>query len=191
MIRLHLVLLLIVMLFNLNLNAQISGPENFDYPHEAIENQIQGRVYVTFTALPTGEILDSTIQIAKGLGYGLDEIAVEAVKNAPPLGRNSITKLKIDEPTKYALPIVFTIEPQHWANYYYQKASMEQKSGNHNRAIILYSDAIPYLNGEPKYYYGLYISHIELGNMKKACKYLKKAKKLDRSYKSEWVEKCK
>jgi protein TonB len=48
------------------------------YPAEALRNNVQGRVYVSFRVAPTGEVAD--MKIVKGLGNGLDEATIEAVK---------------------------------------------------------------------------------------------------------------
>ncbi len=51
---------------------------NFDYPTIARENGISGRVIVNFVVEKDGSI--SNVKVTRGLGYGLDEAAVNAVK---------------------------------------------------------------------------------------------------------------
>lgn len=61
-------------------SMQIDLNNNFwAYPEAAIKNNIQGNVYFTLT-LGTRCTIDSVL-IDKGLGYGLDEIAVSILKN--------------------------------------------------------------------------------------------------------------
>lgn len=172
------------------LNAQTSS-EDFEYPDEAIENRIQGKVYVQFSVQPTGEIIDESVQIAKGLGYGLDEIAIETVKNAPPMARNDITKLKKSEPTQFILPILFSIEAKHWASYHFRKGQERYMAGQLEQAIERYSLALGFIEDEPKFHYALYAAYMEMDDTARACKNLKKAKKMDKAYTLEWKEVCK
>ncbi len=51
---------------------------NLKYPREAIENKIQGKVYVSYEVSDNGEVLSA--QVTKGLGYGCDEEAIRLVK---------------------------------------------------------------------------------------------------------------
>jgi len=51
------------------------------YPSKALQNQIEGRIYVSFTVDPTGEVTD--VKIVKGLGYGLDEETMRAINTLP------------------------------------------------------------------------------------------------------------
>ncbi|MDX5321665.1 MAG: TonB family protein [Bacteroidota bacterium] len=52
-----------------------------EYPPLARENNIQGRVVVSFTVDEKGEMVD--VKIDKGIGWGCDEAALKAVKNLP------------------------------------------------------------------------------------------------------------
>jgi TonB family protein len=51
---------------------------DFVYPAEAAEKHIEGRVYLTFELSANCDVTD--IKILRGLGYGLDEIAINIVK---------------------------------------------------------------------------------------------------------------
>jgi TonB family protein len=171
--------------------AQIKRHKEFFYPEDAIKNRIQGRVYVGFTALPTGEIVDSTIHVVKGLGYGLDEMAVKAVQDAPPLGRNEVTQLKRNEPTNYTLPILFTIHPEDWANYYYKCGLREYQAGDFLKAIGFYEQSIAIISNNALYHYELYNVFKKIEQIENACSSLKREKRLDRQYLEEWVKVCK
>ncbi len=174
-----------------NSYAQTKGAEELFYPKEAIENRIQGKILLRFMALPSGEIVDSTVQVIQGLGYGLDKIAIETIRKAPPLSRNYVTRLRKDTLSEYILPIIFSITPKDWGNYYYLKGQEEQVADNHTQAIRYFLLAIDFMEKKAPYYFSLYQSYIELRSKEDACKYLKKAKKLNDIYKKEWVDQCK
>ena len=53
----------------------------FDYPRQARELRIEGKVFVQFVIEKDGSI--SNTVVAKGIGAGCDEEAVRVVKNAP------------------------------------------------------------------------------------------------------------
>lgn len=48
------------------------------YPQIALENGIEGKVYVSFVITETGEIKD--FKVLRGIGYGCDEEAVRLLK---------------------------------------------------------------------------------------------------------------
>jgi TonB family protein len=51
--------------------------ENLKYPEEAIEKQIEGTVYVSFTVSNEGNVED--IRATKGIGFGCDEEAIRVI----------------------------------------------------------------------------------------------------------------
>ena len=54
---------------------------NVDYPKEAIEKGIEGRVFVKFIVEPDGSI--SNASIVRGIGYGCDEEAIRVIESMP------------------------------------------------------------------------------------------------------------
>ncbi|MNE52518.1 Gram-negative bacterial tonB protein [compost metagenome] len=54
---------------------------NMKYPKEALKNNIQGRVAVTFYVDTLGKVKD--VRLLKGIGYGCDEEAIRIVKSMP------------------------------------------------------------------------------------------------------------
>ena len=52
-----------------------------NYPSEALDRNVSGKVYITFTVDPEGRLHDP--QILKGLGSGLDEEALRLVRLMP------------------------------------------------------------------------------------------------------------
>ena len=51
------------------------------YPSLALRNGVEGKVFVSFTVNPKGEVTD--VKIVKGLGSGLDEETMRAIKTLP------------------------------------------------------------------------------------------------------------
>ncbi len=51
------------------------------YPSQALRNGVEGRVFVSFTVNQLGDVTD--LKIVKGLGYGLDEETMRAIKTLP------------------------------------------------------------------------------------------------------------
>ena len=51
------------------------------YPSQALRNSVEGRVFVSFTVDQKGDVTD--VKIVKGLGYGLDEETMRAIKTLP------------------------------------------------------------------------------------------------------------
>ncbi len=80
--------------------------KNFVYPQLAIENGIEGTVIVRFVVEKNGSV--SNVQLVRGLGYGIDEAAIKAVK-----------KLKKFSPAKqngqavryyYSIPVICQLQ---------------------------------------------------------------------------------
>ena len=75
-----------------------------EYPPEAQKNRIQGRVIVSFVVNKKGKAQD--LQVDKGLGYGCDRAAIEAVQKA---SFEPATKNGKPVNFKFALPITFSL----------------------------------------------------------------------------------
>ena len=45
------------------------------------ENKVQGKVYLSFIVSKSGKL--DNIEIARGIGYGADEAAIQLLKNSP------------------------------------------------------------------------------------------------------------
>lgn len=75
-----------------------------DYPPEARKNKIQGRVVVSFVVNKQGKA--QGLQVDKGLGYGCDRAAIEAVQKA---SFEPATKNGKPVNFKFALPITFRL----------------------------------------------------------------------------------
>lgn len=77
------------------------------YPVEAEENNIQGRVIVTFIVERDGTINDVTV--AKSVDPSLDREAVRVVKNMPNWipGKQNGETIRV----KYTVPVTFRLQP--------------------------------------------------------------------------------
>lgn len=79
--------------------------ENMEYPVKARKKGIEGRVFVQFVVNELGEITD--VKSVKGIGYGCDEAALQAVKAAGPFipGYQRGKPVKV----KMVVPIIFSL----------------------------------------------------------------------------------
>lgn len=68
--------------------------DKLQYPQQALENKIEGKVTIQFTVETTGQLTD--FKVIKGIGYGCDEEVIRLIKTGPkwsPVKRD-------DEPVK-------------------------------------------------------------------------------------------
>lgn len=78
---------------------------NVKYPEEAIKNNVQGKVFLSFIVERTGELSD--IQVVRKLGSGTDEEAVRLLSGSPKWtpGISNGKAVRV----KYNIPISFTL----------------------------------------------------------------------------------
>ena len=76
------------------------------YPASALGNQIEGKIYISFVVNSVGDISD--VKVVKGLGYGLDEETMRAVKTLPRFipGKQNGRAVNV----AYTVPISFKIQ---------------------------------------------------------------------------------
>ncbi len=77
------------------------------YPREAIENKIEGKVYILAIVDTTGTLLCA--KVIKGLGYGCDEEALRLVKTSgflPALIRGKRVTIP------FSIPVVFSLHDE-------------------------------------------------------------------------------
>ena len=79
---------------------------NLNYPEDAIEAGIEGRVMVQFTVGTDGKI--GNVKVIRGVDSKLDEEAVRVVSNAPAWtpGKNGDKVV----PVTYTMPVVFKLK---------------------------------------------------------------------------------
>lgn len=160
--------------------------EDFEYPEEALKKKIQGQVDILFQINADGDIVDSTIQIVNGLSKELDEEAIQVVKNSSTRKRWFIIPNNW-----YLISLVFRITEKNWANYYFTLGARAYKKEDYQDAIKYFDLSISFDEKNAKYHYSLYKVFSDIGKSDKACACLKKAKKLNRGFKTEWKAECK
>ncbi|MET4076625.1 energy transducer TonB [Hymenobacter sp. UYCo722] len=76
------------------------------YPARALSNQIEGKVFVSFTVDPKGEVID--VQIVKGLDYGIDEETIRAIKTLPRFipGKQNGREVSVS----FTVPVTYKIQ---------------------------------------------------------------------------------
>lgn len=79
---------------------------NVVYPEEAIENEEQGKVYVSFVVTKDGSI--EGIQVERGVSPSLDNAAVEVLARMPKWNPGKAAGRNVN--TRCRLPIVFTLQ---------------------------------------------------------------------------------
>lgn len=78
---------------------------NLRYPYAAVENNITGRVLVSFIIEKNGELSD--IKVVRGIGGGCDEEAIRVLKKSPPWspGKQNGRLVRV----AYTVPIYFQL----------------------------------------------------------------------------------
>lgn len=75
------------------------------YPYMAQENNVQGRVYLSFVIEKDGAITD--VKVTRGIGAGCDEEAVRVLKKSPKwkagLQNNQAVRVRYDMPINYTI----------------------------------------------------------------------------------------
>lgn len=78
---------------------------NLNYPYIAQENNVQGKVYLSFVVEKDGSITD--VSVTRGIGAGCDEEAVRVIKKSPKWkpGMQNNQTVRV----RYTIPINYTI----------------------------------------------------------------------------------
>jgi protein TonB len=76
------------------------------YPGLALRNEVEGKVYVSFTVNPKGDVID--VKIVKGLGFGLDEETMRAIKTLPQFipGKQNGHEVSVS----FTVPVTYRIQ---------------------------------------------------------------------------------
>jgi len=79
--------------------------KNLNYPKEASDSAIQGRVYISFVVEEDGRI--SNAKVIRGIGGGCDEEAVRVIEQMPEWtpGYQRGKSIKV----QYNMPIIFKL----------------------------------------------------------------------------------
>lgn len=81
--------------------------DHIEYPQEAIDNNVEGTVYVQFGVDENGKVSNVTT-IGKKLGYGLEEEASKVVSNMPKWSPGKVKGKTVK--TWRTLPITYKLE---------------------------------------------------------------------------------
>jgi protein TonB len=78
---------------------------NLDYPQIAVENNIQGRISLTFVVAPDGRVVD--VKVLRGVDPVLDKEAVRVVSKSPKWtpGKQRNRAVRV----KYVIPVIFQL----------------------------------------------------------------------------------
>jgi len=76
------------------------------YPQIALRNGVEGKVFVSFTVNPKGDVTD--VKIVRGLGYGLDEETMRAIKTLPRFipGKQNGREVSVS----FTVPVTYRIQ---------------------------------------------------------------------------------
>ena len=76
------------------------------YPSQALHNGVEGRVFVSFTVDSKGDVID--VKIVKGLGSGIDEETIRAIKTLPRFipGKQNGREVSVS----FTVPVTFKIQ---------------------------------------------------------------------------------
>lgn len=76
------------------------------YPSLALRNGVEGKVFVSFTVNPKGDVID--VKIVKGLGSGLDEETLRAIKTLPKFipGKQNGREVSVS----FTVPVTYRIQ---------------------------------------------------------------------------------
>ncbi|MCB9255740.1 MAG: energy transducer TonB [Chitinophagales bacterium] len=88
-----------------NLEIQKFIAKNIVYPPMALENDIEGKVFIRFVVSPKGEVVD--VSVAKGADKLLDDAALKLVKTMPQFTPGKQRGKAV--PVQYIIPINFKI----------------------------------------------------------------------------------
>lgn len=77
--------------------------QSLKYSNEAIKHDIRGKVMLSFVVDKNGSIID--IDVLESLGYGLDEVAVKALKNSPEWRPAMLNGRPVK--VAYTMPVLF------------------------------------------------------------------------------------
>ncbi|TCC91859.1 energy transducer TonB [Pedobacter frigiditerrae] len=79
--------------------------KNLRYPYMAQENEVQGKVYISFVIEKDGTLSD--VKLVRGIGYGCDDEAMRVIKKSPKWepGKQNNTNVRV----RYNMPINYTI----------------------------------------------------------------------------------
>ncbi len=79
---------------------------SIEYPQTAMDDNIQGKVYVSFVVLKDGSI--TQVEVIRGIRYDLEKVCVDAIKNMPNWKSGKLNGENIN--VRFIIPIHFTLD---------------------------------------------------------------------------------
>ncbi len=79
--------------------------KNLRYPAEALEKEVEGKVYIQFVIEKDGSLTD--IKVAKGIGAGCDEEAIRVMKYSPKWNAGKQRGRPVRQ--RMVIPIIFKL----------------------------------------------------------------------------------
>ncbi|RQO31062.1 hypothetical protein DBR32_10175 [Taibaiella sp. KBW10] len=81
--------------------------KNLQYPAEALKNQVEGKIYMSFVVNEDGSLSNIEILRGKDLGNGLPEEAIRLIKSMPKWkpGKQNGVNVRV----YYSLPVTFRL----------------------------------------------------------------------------------
>ena len=83
--------------------------KNFRYPAIAVQNGIEGRVYVGFIIDTQGSIVDSSVVIKNGVHESLDNEAIRLIKECPDWNPGRVTNDGDPASVRMVIPLTFKL----------------------------------------------------------------------------------
>lgn len=80
--------------------------DNLQYPQEALDNGIEGKVMISFDVDETGKIYRPSV-VSPKIGYGLEEEALKVVKAMPQWNPGKMKGKNVK--TKFTLPVTYQL----------------------------------------------------------------------------------
>lgn len=144
------------------------------YTFDAIDQQVQGKVIVSFVLDRQGRLLPDSTRVLKGLGHGLDELAVQAVNEQQVAAGSVAMARRSAQPARFAVPIVFALTaltPRDWSDYYTLKGDRAMAEAKAERAVSYYDLALGRYKRNGAACAGLGRAYTSLGKTTEAAKY--------------------
>lgn len=115
------------------------------YPAEAVKNNVQGKVFLSFVVEKDGTLSDIQT-VGKMLGYGTDEEAMRVLTTSPKWNPGSINGKPVA--VKYHIPITFALSPKAGSETMTNDPNLPETKGKVSNVVVTVNGK--QMNGEFK-----------------------------------------
>ena len=115
------------------------------YPAEAVKNNVQGKVFLSFVVEKDGSLSDIQT-VGKMLGYGTDEEAMRVLTTSPKWNPGSINGKPVA--VKYHIPITFALSPKAGSEATINDPNLPETKGKVSNVVVTVNGK--QMNGEFK-----------------------------------------